>query len=144
MKPGLIVFLTASLICAPVCPGNSSREIKLIFWIDFDDFMCFSCLESFTEFCNKLPASFRKNHCLGILVPSSRKNTPDNVSIIKKKLRGFTQANRIDFPIIIDCSRIFSRTVEKSSCLWVLRLKERKWHVHHFPMPAETAEKILK
>lgn len=144
MKSSLILFLTVFLAGVPVYSADTASETKMIFFIDFDDFMCFSCLESFLRFCNELPASFRKNHCLGILVPSSRKNPPENLSIIKKKLRGFTQANRIDFPIIIDRSRIFSQAVEKSSCLWVLKLNERKWQVHHFPLPVRTAEKILK
>ncbi len=148
MKSSLInvslMVVLAVLIAHPGYGENAAGELKLVFLIDFDDFMCFSCLESFVDFCHALPGDFRKDHCLGVLVyPAGRELQAGFIQIMEKKLRGFTQANRIDFPVVIDRPRFFSGRIPAESCVLVFRPGGQNLEVYPFPLSRKAAGRIL-
>ncbi len=145
MKSIPIIFILTMITVLPIVSENSPREINLVFIIDFDDFMCFSCLESFVNFCHSLPEQFRKDHCMGILtIPSGRKDRAVLTKIMQKKLRGFSEANLIDFPVVVDAPLFFSGLEKQESCILVIEGGEQTLEIYLFPLSGKTADAILK
>jgi hypothetical protein len=90
----------------------------LLFVIDFNDFMCMNCLDSFLSLCSSIPPHILEKNAWGILTIESairKSGLMDSVRIAKTKLRGFVMANRIKFPIFIDEFQIFRRFERKGS-----------------------------
>jgi hypothetical protein len=138
-------FLTIGLILFGALPAAGEfGASRLVFVIDFDDFMCFSCLESFVGFCHSLPERFRREKCLGILaVPPARKNRPVLLQIMRKKLRGFRQANAIDFPVVVDEPAFFSSPERDGSCVLVFQPGELELEMYTFPLSSSARDMIL-
>lgn len=145
MKSIPIIFILTMITALPLVSENGPKEINLVFVIDFDDFMCFSCLESFVNFCHSLPEQFRKDHCMGVLtVPSVRKDRAVLTKIMQKKLRGFREANLIDFPVAVDAPLFFSGREKQESCILVIEGGEQTLEIFPFPLSGKTADTILK
>jgi len=97
----------------------SSRPL-LLFIIDFDSFMCLSCLESFLELYNRLPRSMEEGGLWGVLLFDRQKEKRRGESfarIVNKKLKGFIQANNIKFPFVLDRFHIFEHLGKQGSAV---------------------------
>lgn len=143
MKSILVICMFIIITVLPLISDNGPGTIRMVFVIDFDDFMCFSCLESFLQFCQSLPPEFRARHCIGVLtLPAGRESAPAMIQIMRKKLRGFIKGNNIDFPVVVDQQHYFAELSRYGSCLLVLWAHELSMDVHPFPLSGETAAEI--
>lgn len=130
---------------------GSKEEFKkqsfLIYIIDFNDFMCMSCLNSFLEFYHILPPPFQSDRSIGILVDDHhyhQKNRSTSLKIIKKKLSGFIKANRIGFPIYIDSSESFKSLTAKGTKVIVFSGSLDSSKTYTFPLSSQKREEIFK
>jgi hypothetical protein len=90
----------------------------LLFVLNFNDFMCLNCLESFLTFCHSIPPHILEENAWGILSIESaikKSGVKDSVKIARTKLRGFVLANRIKFPIFIDEHQVFPQFENKGT-----------------------------
>ena len=119
----------------------------LLFIIDFNDFMCLSCLDSFLDFYYCLPSDFQKHLSWGILVFNiSEKEGNNNISarIAEKKLRGFVTANNIKFPILIDKFHVFNGLAEEGTVVMVFDWSRKMVKRYVFPLNKGQIEEIFK
>ncbi len=143
MKSIPVICMLTVIIVLPLISEDGRGTIRMVFVIDFDDFMCFSCLESFLQFCQSLPADFRVRRCIGVLtVPAGRENAAALIRIMRKKLRGFIMGNNIDFPVVVDQQCYFSELRQQGSCVMVLQADKLSLNVHSFPLSAQKAAQI--
>lgn len=143
MKSTPVICMLIVITVLPLLSESGPGAIRMVFVIDFDDFMCFSCLESFLQFCQSLPADFRARRCIGILtVPAGREHAPALIQIMRKKLRGFIKGNDIDFPVVVDQQSCFSELRQQASCVMVIQADKLSLNVHSFPLSAQTAAEI--
>jgi hypothetical protein len=122
-------------------------DFQLLFIFDFNDFMCFSCLDSFLGFYHSLPFPFRDEHSLGVLVYDKRgkeKERSVRERIIEKKLRGFVQANQIEFPVLIDHLDVFKSQVKEGSSVILFDPRDGLLRRYKFPLSLPDREKILE
>lgn len=122
------------------------KQSFLIYIIDFNDFMCMSCLNSFLEFYYILPPPFQNERSLGILVDdnqSQQKNRSTSQKIIKKKLTGFIKANRIGFPIFIDSSGIFKYLSDNGTAVIIFSEILEMSKTYTFPLSSREKDEIL-
>ena len=118
---------------------------SLLLVIDFDDFMCMSCLESFLSFCQSFPVHLLEEKAFGILVLAWKDNDfdlKDNAQIAKKKLRGFVRANNIRFPIYLDQKQIFGSLASKGTFVILFDEKNRTIRVYTFPVKKADVDEI--
>lgn len=130
---------------------GSQEEFKkqsfLIYIIDFNDFMCMSCLNSFLEFYHILPPPFQSDRSVGILVDDHQyhqKNRSTSQKIMKKKLSGFIKANRIGFPIYIDSSESFKSLTAKGTKVIVFSGGLDSSKTYTFPLSSQEREEIFE
>lgn len=138
--PSLSIQLTSRI--------NSSleNEFLLLFIINFDDFMCMSCLDSFLSFCQVIPPRLLENKAWGILVQGNEDAThtvEKTAQIAEKKLRGFIAANNIKFPIVIDYNQVFHPLTVEGTALVIIHSERKKILRFNFPIKSSDAEKIL-
>ena len=122
------------------------KQSFLIYIIDFNDFMCMSCLNSFLEFYYILPPPFQNERSLGILVDDNQnqqKNRSTSQKIIKKKLTGFIKANRIGFPIFIDSSGIFKYLSDNGTAVIIFSEILEMSKTYTFPLSSREKDEIL-
>jgi hypothetical protein len=117
----------------------------MLFILDFHDFSCMTCLDSFLGLTKQLPSRFKTSGAWGILVVK-RSEKEDNTRfwIAEKKLRGFVQANDIAFPIIVDRSRVFERMAEMGSCVLVFDGTASQFHKYDFPLTGYQFSEIFR
>lgn len=142
-------------------PSNSDPEISsgyveaeallnrifLLIVIDFDDFMCMTCLDSFLNFCRSFPEAALEKHAWGILILKDgidENGSLDNVEIAEKKLRGFINANHIKFPFLIDENRLFSSFKSGGSSVVVFDTENRRISHYSFPIDRKEVLNIKK
>jgi hypothetical protein len=101
----ILVYLLLLLPCllSGYADEDEGGDVWLLFLLDYDDFLCMSCLESFLRFCDSLPDQFLEKRCFGILM-TQEENDLKNSGIIRKKMKCFVIANDIKFPIFYDRS----------------------------------------
>lgn len=117
----------------------------LLFILDFQDFSCMTCLDSFLMFYNQLPDRFRTSHSWGILVVKKPgKEETGHVWIAEKKLRGFIRANHITFPILVDRGRVFGKWAEIGSCVLLFDRVGKMIHRYDFPLTGYQFEEIFE
>lgn len=130
----------------PGLEDGLKKQSFLIYIINFNDFMCMSCLNSFLEFYYNLPPPFQTERSLGILIENQQdqhKNRSTSQKIIKKKLSGFIRANRIGFPIFIDSSGSFKYLSENGTAVIVFSEVLERSETYVFPLSSREREKIL-
>jgi len=123
------------------------KQAFLIYIIDFSDFMCMSCLNSFLEFYHMLPPPFQGERSIGILVDDHhyhQKNRSISQKIVKKKLSGFIKANRIGFPIYIDSSDSFKSLTANGTQVMVFSGGLDSSKTYTFPLSYRDREEIFK
>jgi hypothetical protein len=155
---GIIVVLNTDFHAESIESSNkierlllgSKEEFKkqsfLIYIIDFNDFMCMSCLNSFLEFYHILPPPFQNERSLGILVDdhqNQQKNRSKSQKIIKKKLTGFIKANQIGFPIFIDSSGIFKYLSDNGTAVIIFSEALEMSRTYTFPLSFREKEEIF-
>lgn len=126
-------------------PSDFSRLI--LFIIDFDEFMCFFCLDSFLDFYHSLPISFQEESIRGILVykEENKKNAEQtNIRIIEKKLQGFIEANRIQSPIVVDYFHVFNSMVQEGSAVIFFDQRRKAFKKYTFPLSREQKNEIIE
>lgn len=126
-------------------PSDFSRRI--LFIIDFDDFMCFYCLDSFLDFYHSLPSSFQEASIWGILVykEENKKDAEQtNIRVIEKKLRGFIEANRIQSPLVVDYFHVFNSLVQEGSAVIFFDQRRKAFKKHTFPLSSEQKSEIIE
>jgi len=122
-------------------------KVQLLLIIDFGDFMCFSCLESFLHFCYSLPHQFQDQYVWGVVIFEGNIGSESEdiaIKIVEKKIRGFRMANRVRFPILVDSSRIFSSLVGKGTTVVILKGEAQEVKRYIFPLSHEQIAEIHK
>jgi len=145
----LILVMILFQITTSFSENSENRQeeparVQLLLIIDFGDFMCFSCLESFLQFCNSLPHQFQDQNVWGVVifdVNIGSESEDVSVKIVEKKIRGFRKANRVRFPILVDRSRIFSSLDGKGTTVVILKGEDQEIKRYIFPLsPKQIAE----
>jgi hypothetical protein len=117
----------------------------LLFILDFQDFSCMTCLDSFLMLYRHLPFRFKTSRSWGILVvKKSEKEERKQLWIAEKQLRGFVRANDITFPVLVDRGRLFGGVAEKGSCVLLLDGTGSLIHRYEFPLTGEEFTEIFK
>ena len=121
--------------------SNENRKL-LLFILDFDDFSCMTCLDSFLALYRILPFRFKTSHSWGVLIVDKPE---DNrlIRIAGKKLRGFLKANHITFPILMDRSGIFGHREETGSCVLLFDEAKNMLTRYEFPLTGGQLEEIF-
>jgi hypothetical protein len=91
------------------------RRQHLLFFIDFRDFSCMTCLDSFLDFYRRLPLRFQTEDSMGILVLAPEKRDKTSSEIARVKLRGFVLSNHIVFPVQIDRFHVFRGVAQEGT-----------------------------
>jgi hypothetical protein len=103
--------------------GSIKTENLLIILVNPVDFMCQNCSASFFSLCDSLRERGLDTRVVGIFTmprPSDDGSVFTDVNILKKQIRGFVKANRIQFPVLLDDLQVFTRSPAKSSCVILL------------------------
>lgn len=144
---GLVFFYFRGVDLAPAedSPGEGiSGENMLLFVLDFRDFSCMTCLDSFLWLYQKLPFRFRTSGSWGIMVMEGPdKEEEVRLGIAEKKLRGFLQANHITFPVLLDRTRVLGGLAEKGSAVILFDRKTGRVTKYSFPLTGEQIEEIF-
>lgn len=117
----------------------------LLFILDFQDFFCPVCLESFLELFRRLPLRLKIQNSWGVLVvPAGREEDIDRTRIAEKKLKGFVRANQIISPFLVDRLQVFREMAGEGSCVVLFDGARRIIHMYGFPLRSEQFEEIFK
>ena len=117
----------------------------LLFVLDFQDFSCMTCLDSFLMLYRQLPFRFKTSHAWGILVvKQSEKEEMKQFWIAEKQLRGFVRANDITSPILVDKERVFGKWAETGSCVLLFDKVGKMVHRYEFPLTGDQFEEIFE
>ena len=115
---------------------NEITNCIIILLLDYSDFSCQFCLESFLELCDTLKSRNLENTIiLGILKYNFNKINKENrnkyTKLLKKQLKGFVKGNRINFPFILDYSYIFKNNKTGSSVIIINQIKGciKQWQI---------------
>jgi hypothetical protein len=135
----------ARLFSSPVTMESEEPGRMLLFILDFRDFSCMVCLESFLELYRRLPLRVKSRESWGILiVPPGQEKDESVIRIAEKKLEGFVRANQIIFPVLVDRYQVFGEMAEKGS--GIVLFDEARQMVNRFDFPLDSAQfqKILE
>lgn len=122
-----------------------SRKLVL-FIIHMDSLMCFPCLNPFLDFYKFIPSPFRENRVWGVIVYENSKKEKEKVhheKIVKKKLRGFLQANHIECPVFLDSFHSFKEFSKGGTTLLVFDQGKEVVEKYVFPLSKKQKEEIL-
>ncbi len=145
---GCLVFFTILGIDLATCKDYRDEDVfdkkLLLFILDFQDFSCLTCLDSFLGLYRKLPMRFKTSNAWGILVvKNSEWEGEKPFRIAEKKLKGFVRANHITFPVLVDRSRFFKDLAENGSGVFLFDGMKKTVHRYDFPLTAEQLEEIF-
>lgn len=146
---GLLTFVhfrgSGSVMERTVYSAISIEKRKmLLFVIDFRDFSCSPCLDSFLGLYHNLSLPFRTIQAWGVLTVSLEGGEEKrDIQIAEKKLRGFVRANRIAFPIVVDKDQVFSGFADTGSCLLLLDDNQKVVLRYDFPLTGGQYEEIF-
>lgn len=148
----LILVMILFQITTSFSENSENRQeeparVQLLLIIDFGDFMCFSCLESFLQFCYSLPHQFQDQYVWGVVIFKGNIGSESEdiaIKIVEKKIRGFRKANRVRFPILVDSSRIFSSLAGKGTTVVILKGEAQEIKRYIFPLSREQIAEIHK
>lgn len=145
---GCLVFFTILGIDLASCKDSRDEVVLdkklLLFILDFQDFSCLTCLDSFLGLYRKLPMRFKTSNAWGILVvKNSEREKEKPFRIAEKKLKGFIRANHITFPILVDRSRFFGDLTENGSGVFLFDGTRKTVHRYSFPLAVEQFEEIF-
>ena len=127
---------------------RQSHNTLLLLIIDFESFMCPSCLDSFLEFYHALKPPFPpldEGILWGVLVfdePEENEGVPA-IKITEKKLRGFIMANDIKFPIMIDRFHIFKGLAKEGTAVIFFDRERKIIKKYVFPLRSKQIKEII-
>ena len=125
--------------------GAGERRRMLLFILDFRDFSCMVCLESFLELYRRIPPQVVMQDCWGIvIIPPDQEKDEACIGIAEKKLKGFIRAHQILSPFLVDRNMVFGKMTEGGS--GVVLLDERSQEVVRcdFPLRGGEFQRILE
>jgi len=146
------VFLLVLICCQMFMASEQDKgecdtgRVFCLIIFDFDDFFCFSCLESFLCFIRYIPHDIRKKSFWGVLVydsPATDLEKKMSSRIAEKKLRGFKEANQIDFPILIDHGSNFKPLCQEGSVVFLFSKERYLFRHYYFPLSQKQMDEIL-
>lgn len=126
--------------------GQESNSL-LLFIIDFDDFMCFSCLESFLDLYTLLPVPFQIQRAWGVVTvndDSLSREKALSMKILEKKIRGFVKAHDIRMPFLIDRSHIFRSLSKDGSAVVLLDRETRALFKLDLPLSRDQKKQLMQ
>lgn len=132
----------ASLVSPLDFEWTKSRQY-LLFFIDFRDFACLNCLDSFLRFYRQLPPRFQKEDAMGVLILDPRKDSEMSVQIARVKLRGFVMSNHIAFPIQVDRSHVFGEFAKRGTSVVLLDYDREIIRKFLFPLRQKDVDELL-
>jgi len=118
----------------------------LLILLDFDDFMCMNCLDSFLSFYRSIPPPILEENAWAVLVidpGNTEKQAQTTLKIAQKKLRGFVKTHRIPFPIIIDAHNTFKPLAKNGTSVYVFDHRMRSVSLWTFPLSRSETDEIL-
>ena len=123
---------------------SDERKPLLLFILDFQDFSCMTCLDSFLELYGILPVHVKTSNAWGILaVKHSNGERKRPFRIAEKKLKGFVEANHISLPILMDKHRIFDELLEEGSGVLLFDERNKTVRRYDFPLTGDQLEEIF-
>jgi hypothetical protein len=131
-------FLDSSDIVA------KDNRTMLLFILDFRDFSCPTCLESFLNLYQKLPLWLKIHGSWGVLVVPVTGEGVDRTRIAETKLRGFCRANHILSPFLVDRHQVFGELAADGSCAILFAKRRQVIHMFRFPLRDGHFETILQ
>jgi len=125
--------------------GFEWRESRqhLLFFIDFRDFACLNCLDSFIDFCRRLPLRFQRENTLGVLILEPGREDETSIQIARVKLKGFVLSNHIGFPIQADRFRVFEAFAREGTSVVLLDYDREIIRKFLFPLRQKDLEELL-
>jgi len=133
---------TGSFVSQLDLEWTKSRQY-LLFFIDFRDFACLNCLDSFLNFYRRLPPRFQKEDAMGVLILDPGKDSETSVQIARVKLRGFVLSNHIAFPIQVDRFHVFREFAREGTSVILLDYDREIIRKFLFPLRQKDVDEIL-
>ena len=124
--------------------GNRKSPLAIIYIIELRDILCFSCSESFLDFCLSLPFEFQEENTWGIVVFDPGLQINMGEKIIAKKVRGFMNGNGLNFPLFIDFSQTFKTQRTQATQLYLLDSTSLTVKKYVFPLAEKYKNEILQ
>jgi len=146
----ILVILYFLNLAFPFLLGNEDQtkesrilHPKLLFiFMDYSAISCSFCLDSFFTLYEALKTEKGKNMMVVGVIISEDSEGENRAKIIEKQLRGFAEANNIDFQLIFDKSNIFQEShFENSIILFDLFSKNVKRY--KFPLDKKQLKEII-
>ena len=125
--------------------GIMDRPLLLVI-IDFNSFLCLSCLDSFLDFYDQLSGIVDERMLWGILVFDAsleQQHGSSYIKIVEKKLKGFVKANHIQFPMVIDRFHLFESLGKEGSAVFVFDPGARAVKRYVFPLRRNHIQEIM-
>lgn len=119
-----------------------NNDILILLLLDYSDFSCQFCSNSFLELCAILQKNYDLHTSMYGILCVDDKNKIDQ-HIIQKQLKGFKNANNLKFPFILDNLLIFNEVTKKGSVVIILKKSVgviKKWQ---FPLNHEAIVKVI-
>lgn len=118
-------------------------SVKLVFFIDFRDFACLTCLDSFLDFYRRIPPRFRIEDSMGLLVLNPERRDETSSAIARVKLRGFVESNNIAFPVQVDRFHVFSEFAKDGTSVVLFDYDQEIIKKFLFPLRQQELDEIL-
>jgi hypothetical protein len=119
-----------------------SRQ-HLLFFIDFRDFACLNCLDSFLDFYHRLPPRFQSEDAMGVLILEPGREDETSIQIARVKLRGFALSNHIKFPVQVDRFHVFREFAQEGTSVVLLDYDREIIRKFLFPLRQKDLEELL-
>jgi len=120
------------------------RRQHLLFFIDFRDFSCMTCLDSFLDFYRRLPPRFQTEDSMGILVLDPEKRDKTSSEIARVKLRGFVLSNHIAFPVQVDQFHVFRGIAQEGTSVVLFDYDREIIKRFLFPLRQQDLDEIFR
>lgn len=122
--------------------NSFSQQGKLILVpIDYSNFFCSLCLDSFLSFSKELSVKSWQGSIIWIIVFSQEEN-PEKIKILEKKLRGLFKTHNINFPILVDRSGVFNKLEEERKII-LIDTSNKIIKGYKFPLSPKEKREIL-
>lgn len=123
-------------------PGHGF-SVKLVFFIDFRDFACLTCLDSFLDFYRRIPSRFQAEDSMGILILNPERRDKTSSDIARVKLRGFVESNNITFPVQVDRFHVFGEFAKDGTSVVLFDYDREIIKKFLFPLRQQDLKEIL-
>ena len=144
----LVVILVLSFVSLFVQLNGAiyrNETVFLLFILDFNDFLCHSCLSTLVNFVQQLPPQIQVNNIRWILVQDQKsgRSREEAYGIMAKQLRGFVKTYHIKFPCSIDSDSLFRDLTEEGSVVLLFSGETQPIRSYSFPLDNEAVDEIL-